>query len=587
MKRFALVVLSFFVGVIFTLIAVQGSFRDLRFAFSPSLNFANGATYIGDLDSHGQLAGQGRMTWTNGDSYDGAFSEGLFNGKGKFISENSGIYSGEFVNGYMEGQGVLTYADGAHYAGEFAKNKMHGNGKWTFADKTIYIGHVAAGVIQGKGELQRSTGEKYTGDFVAGKMQGTGVFVDTEGNQYSGDFHADNFTGAGIYTSVEGFTYVGEFKNWRLNGKGIQTDSEGNHWEGEFEKGLLEGKGTFLAEGGEQYTGEFKFGKYHGMGKLISADGDSYTGEFSYGRKHGKGELIYKQSIDGINKVDGRWEYGRLVDGGDVLKIFSAEEVAEYGLYKESDELQSALGSLQASDPEKIELYSLVVAGYGTEEVFHRESKFIENLFNSQYGNSATAIYLANSQRSLDEHPMATRTSISAAITRIAERMDKEQDIFFLYITSHGSQDKKIALDHNGLSLMDIDAQWLGDLLKASGIKHKVIVLSSCYSGGFIDDLKDQYSLIMTAAAADRTSFGCADDSLFTYFGKAYFKESLRAGVDFEQAFYEAKQWVSLWEKEQKITESNPQLYANKQVVEQLHRWQGELLASPSRNLDP
>jgi len=587
MKRFALVVLSFFVGVIFTLIAVQGSFRDLRFAFSPSLNFANGATYIGDLDSHGQLAGQGRMTWTNGDSYDGAFSEGLFNGKGKFISENSGIYSGEFVNGYMEGQGVLTYADGAHYAGEFAKNKMHGNGKWTFADKTIYIGHVAAGGIQGKGELQRSTGEKYTGDFVAGKMQGTGVFVDTEGNQYSGDFHADNFTGAGIYTSVEGFTYVGEFKNWRLNGKGIQTDSEGNHWEGEFEKGLLEGKGTFLAEGGEQYTGEFKFGKYHGMGKLISADGDSYTGEFSYGRKHGKGELIYKQSIDGINKVDGRWEYGRLVDGGDVLKIFSAEEVAEYGLYKESDELQSALGSLQASDPEKIELYSLVVAGYGTEEVFHRESKFIENLFNSQYGNSATAIYLANSQRSLDEHPMATRTSISAAITRIAERMDKEQDIFFLYITSHGSQDKKIALDHKGLSLTDIDAQWLGDLLKASGIKHKVIVLSACYSGGFIDDLKDQYSLIMTAAAADRTSFGCADDSLFTYFGKAYFKESLRPGVDFEQAFYEAKQWVSLWEKEQKITESNPQLYANKQVVEQLHRWQGELLASPSRNLDP
>jgi hypothetical protein len=36
------------------------------------------------------------------------------------------------------------------------------------------------------------------------------------------------------------------------------------------------------------------------------------------------------------------------------------------------------LDFLQASDPQKIELYSLVVAGYGTEEVFRRESKFIE-----------------------------------------------------------------------------------------------------------------------------------------------------------------------------------------------------------------
>jgi len=610
MKRISLTVVAFFAGIIVTLISVHGTCRDLRFTLSPSLSFADGATYIGDLNAVGQLEGQGRMSWTNGDKYDGEFVAGLMHGKGEFVSTYSGTYKGDYVSGRMEGRGLLAYPDGSRYEGEFLgnkfqgkgtltsphgdiyqgdfeKNKMHGSGKWVFADKSIYIGQVTDGVIQGKGELQRPGGEKYTGDFVAGKMHGQGVFDDGKGNRYSGQFQDDNFTGSGTYTSNDGFTYVGEFKNWRLNGKGIQTDAEGNHWEGEYQDGQLEGTGSYIAKEGEQYTGEFQFGKYDGQGKLIASNGDIYEGEFSYGSKHGKGILIYQTPIDGVSQIDGRWEYGRLVDGGNSVKIFTPEEVAEHALYKESGELQLVLDSLQASDPQKIELYSLVVAGYGTEEVFRRESKFIENLFSSQYGNRATAIYLANSQRSLNERPLATLISIRAAITRIAERMDKEQDIFFLYVTSHGSKDKKISLNHNGLALADIDAKWLGDLLKATGIKHRVIVLSACYSGGFIDELKDAYSLIMTAASADKTSFGCADDSLFTYFGKAYFKESLKPGIDFEQAFVDAKKLVSTWEKEQKITKSNPQIYSNTQVVEQVKRWQSGVIPPISGNLDP
>jgi hypothetical protein len=610
MKRISLTAFAFFAGVIVTLISVQGTFRDLRFTFSPSLEFADGAIYVGDLNAQGQLEGQGRMSWTNGDKYDGEFLAGLMHGQGKFISAYSGSYKGDYVRGQMEGRGVLIYPDGTRYEGEFvanqfhgkgkltyargdsyegdfAENKMTGSGKWIFADKAIYVGQVVDGVIHGKGELRRPTGETYTGDFALGKMQGKGVFVDSQGGQYSGEFDADNFSGTGTYTSLDGFTYVGEFKDWQLFGKGVQTDAEGNHWEGEYQRGQLEGNGTYIAKSGEQYTGEFKFGQYDGIGKLIAHNGDIYEGQFSYGRKHGKGLLTYKTPIDGVSRINGRWEYDRLVHGGKAVKIFTPVEVAEHALYKEAGKLQLALDSLQASNPDKIELYSLVVAGYGTEEVFRRESKFIENLFTSQYGNRATAIYLANSQRSLAEHPLATRTSISAAIARIAERMDKEQDIFFLYITTHGSKNKTLSLNHNGLALRDIDAKWLGDLLKATGIKHRVVVLSACYSGGFIDEIKDAQSLIMTAAAADKTSFGCADDSLFTYFGKAYFKESLKPGVDFESAFFKAKKLVTVWEKEKKITQSNPQIHSNAQVVTQLKRWQQEFLLPVSGNLDP
>lgn len=113
--------------------------------------------------------------------------------------------------------------------------------------------------------------------------------------------------------------------------------------------------------------------------------------------------------------------------------------MTEHALYTDQTILQQALAAVQPSDPTKIELYSLVGAGYGTEEVFRREGKFIEQLFARQYQNQATSIYLTNSQRSLTEHPLATRANIEAAIKRLAEQMDKQQDIFFLYISTHGS----------------------------------------------------------------------------------------------------------------------------------------------------
>ncbi len=595
MKRFVQVSAIFFAGVIFGLISVQGTFNHLRHIFSPSLSFADGATYVGAVNAQGLLDGNGRMQWKNGDTYVGDFADGLFHGYGVFSSSASGNYRGNYVAGEMEGVGELVYADGSRYEGEFkanqphgkgkliyvdgtyyvgdfVKNRPHGKGQWFFADKSTYSGDVVNGALTGKGELIRD-GSKYVGEFVNGKMQGKGVFTDTQGNSYSGEFANDAFTGEGTYSGTDGDVFIGQFNNWVLNGKGLQTNKKGNQWQGDFQHGLLEGQGSYLEKEGQQYTGEFEFGKYSGKGKLIAENGDIYEGEFSYGQKHGAGTLTYKEPIDGVSKITGRWNYNRLVDGGSDVKVFSAEEVAEHALYKEHAALQQTLDSLQASNPEKTELYSLVVAGYGTEEVFRRESKFIENLFTAQYNNRTTAIYLANSQRSLAEHPMATRTSIKAAIERIAERMDKNQDIFFLYITSHGSKNKTISLDHNGLALADIDAKWLGDLLKTTGIKHRVVVLSACFSGGFIDDISDENTLIMTAASAKKTSFGCADDSLFTYFGKAFFNESLKPGVDFEQAFYQARNLVEAWEKEQKITPSEPQIKPNERVTHQVKRW--------------
>lgn len=596
MKKIFLLLLGFCAGVVLMFGLSSYSLQNARFIFSDSVNFADGSSYTGGVDEQGLLNGYGRLVWANGDQYEGEFVAGLFQGKGTLTLAGNSVYEGEFSRGAMSGSGLLVYEKGSRYKGDFKKNKFEGmgklnhingsvyegsfhdneimgRGKWIYSDKSSYVGEVKNGLFHGKGEWIFANGNKYTGDLAEGKMEGKGVYKTSGGDIYSGEFSDNVFSGSGLNITADGDTFSGLFLNWQPNGAGIKTNKNGDKWMGKFKSGELDGAGTYAGVDGEIYSGEFKYDSYSGKGKLIEKNGDIYEGEFDYHEKDGWGLLRYKEPIDGVTQVRGRWKNGRLVEGDENLKIYSPEEVSDYAIEHQQAALQQALAGVQPSDSRKIELYSLVVAAYGTQEVFRRESKFIENLFSQRYANNSTALYLTNSQRSLGEHPLATLSGIRRAIQQLAEKMDKENDIFFLYITSHGSKDGKIALDHNGLGLGDIDSKWLGDILKESGIKHKVIVLSACYSGGFIADLKDNYSVIMTSASAERTSFGCSDDSHFTYFAKAYFKESLTPDSNFVDAFYKAKELVAVWEKNEHEMESYPQIYTVPEVVEYIKNW--------------
>ncbi len=84
--------------------------------------------------------------------------------------------------------------------------------------------------------------------------------------------------------------------------------------------------------------------------------------------------------------------------------------------------------------------------------------------------------------------------------------------MLFLSLSSHGSKDGEISVRNGMLALNDLSASDLAAALRESGIKWKVIVVSACYAGKFIEPLRDDNTIIIAAAAADRTSFGCSDD---------------------------------------------------------------------------
>jgi len=153
--------------------------------------------------------------------------------------------------------------------------------------------------------------------------------------------------------------------------------------------------------------------------------------------------------------------------------------------------------------------------------------------------------------------------------------MDRDEDILFLFLTSHGSRDHAFSLKQNWMTLRDLPADELGRLVRESGIKYKVIVVSACYSGGFIEPLKDGATMVITAARHDRASFGCADEADFTWFGRAYFKEALPAAHSFQEAFAKADALVAEWERKEQPKEerSLPQLHTTPAINQQLGRW--------------
>ena len=99
-------------------------------------------------------------------------------------------------------------------------------------------------------------------------------------------------------------------------------------------------------------------------------------------------------------------------------------------------------------------------------------------------------------------------------------------------------------------------------MLDEMQVQHRVIAVSACYSGGWIEPLRSDSSLVMTAADKDHTSYGCGSNSELTFFGRAVFDEQLRTTLSFEDAFARAVPVIKQREIDAKKEDgfSNPQI---------------------------
>ncbi|PTT89727.1 peptidase C13 [Pseudomonas sp. HMWF031] len=524
----------------------------------PDARLPDGGRYRGDL-VNGLLQGQGRIDYPNGSWYAGEFDKGQWHGQGEWHGSNGEVYRGLFKQGLFDGQGSLS-TNGSSYTGGFKLGRRDGEGTLKENGMT-YRGEFKADQYSGLGRLELDDGSAYQGQFAHGKPNGEGQRSDGNGNQFTGHFVDGQLEGNGTFSSADGDIYVGGFKNNQLNGKGRYENADGDVWLGQFKDGSLNGKGELIGADGSHYIGQFSDWRFVGQGRLNLPDGSFYIGQFDNDSYSGRGTLVL---------TDGTVQSGTWVNG---QRVRDAEgkllpDPLELGLLAQGRLLEDALNNVPASTP-AVELYTLTLGGDGKQSVFLRESDYVANMLASRFG-AFGQIRLVNHRDHLVDRPMATRENLRRAAMTLAERSGPE-DLIFIYLTSHGTSENELVLDQPRMELADLPPDELAAVLAPLKNRDKIIVISSCYSGGFIPALKDERTLIMTASRADRVSFGCSEEANFTYFGDALFAQALNQTDDLEQAFKLAKATVAERELADNFEASEPQIWAPRTV---LSHWQ-------------
>ena len=265
--------------------------------------------------------------------------------------------------------------------------------------------------------------------------------------------------------------------------------------------------------------------------------------------------------------------------------IFQSDPVApvitEAAFYAQPELLADMLNNVQPQRPAIHDWYFMGVAGHGEQDVFRSEIELTKDYFDHQFGTAGRSVELINNANTLSALPIASKTSIERALQSIAKKMDVNEDVLFLTLTSHGG-DKVIEMSNPPLALDNVDAKWLRQSLDKSGIKWRVIVISACYSGSFINDLKSPYTLVITASAANKSSFGCSNEAEYTYFGQAFFAESLPKLRRFQPAFEAASKRIAEREKMMGFEPSEPQLVMGEAIKARLPAFENSLKPLPA-----
>jgi len=253
-------------------------------------------------------------------------------------------------------------------------------------------------------------------------------------------------------------------------------------------------------------------------------------------------------------------------------------------------QLRKALDALQPQRPGITDLYVVGFAGDASEDVFRNETLYLRQLFAQRFDAAGRIVTLINHADNLGAHayaPQASYDNLADTLQRIGKLMDRREDALLLFLTSHGTEQHELYVQFGPGEDADYDTitpKELRGLLDDAGIRNRVIVLSACYSGGFVPALKTPDTLIITAARRDRPSFGCGNTASATYFGRAWLIDALARTTDFVESYRLATAEITAREQAEGEAPSYPQLYVGARIAPLLQRWRAQLrpVAAPA-----
>lgn len=250
-------------------------------------------------------------------------------------------------------------------------------------------------------------------------------------------------------------------------------------------------------------------------------------------------------------------------------------------ILRESRLLQAALDELAPQRPGTVDAYVLTVA-LDSDPVFAREAREAANVLSRRYNAKGRTLVLAGPDGRSAGLPKGSIQSLMVALAGMAEAMDQSEDVLVLYTTSHGLP-QGLAYHYGDTGYGILSPHRMRDTLRDLGIKRRILIISACYSGVFVPYLASPDGAVLTAARADRTSFGCAAENDWTYFGDALINNALRKPQGLAAAAEQARDAISGWERASRVPASHPQIAIGAATSAWLPRLEAEMPRQASK----
>jgi len=227
-------------------------------------------------------------------------------------------------------------------------------------------------------------------------------------------------------------------------------------------------------------------------------------------------------------------------------------------------QLSSAEKTLVAQSPPR-----LIFAGFA----MHSQSKAFRNDVLSAekvalaVDPSAVIFKLDNPASGQDaDWPYATNENIAQVLKKIGG-LARPQDKVMVLLATHGNVNA-LGVNFANQNYPHLDSAFLNRAMAELRGKPVMVVMSACHSGSFLPLLAGPSRVVIAAAAADRSSFGCQFHSTNTYFIDALFNQTAPHEQSMVKLMDKAKTDVDLREKKLKLPPSMPAMSVGAAVKE-------------------
>ncbi|MGE5169496.1 MAG: C13 family peptidase [Rudaea sp.] len=203
--------------------------------------------------------------------------------------------------------------------------------------------------------------------------------------------------------------------------------------------------------------------------------------------------------------------------------------------------MDRALDGLEDERSGEADLYFVGFAPDARRAGFVADVDAAQRAMDTRWRTNGRSLVLVNSPLTVADRPFATITHLRQALLEIGDIIDADEDVVMIYLAGSPGANHTLAAVNPPLDLVGLSPQGLRELLDAAGIRWRIIVVSTCEAGTWIDALQDAETAVIASSSANVRGKDCAGGLGPTAFGQAFFTEGMQRYDDLARAFEVAR----------------------------------------------